>query len=127
SRGICARYASMARPPRAPRPRGATPGLRPCAFPRPALRIHGRWRKKSPRGRRCRRGFDLPSPGATFLLPDWMMMNIDLANRNVVVTGGSKGIGLACARAFAAEGARVAIVSRSRDNLDRALVDLAGA
>jgi NAD(P)-dependent dehydrogenase (short-subunit alcohol dehydrogenase family) len=56
-----------------------------------------------------------------------MMMKIDLANRNVVVTGGSKGIGLACARAFAAEGARVAIVSRSRDNLDRALVDLAGA
>lgn len=54
-------------------------------------------------------------------------MKIDLANRNVVVTGGSKGIGLACASAFAAEGANVAIVSRSRDNLDRALVSLAGA
>jgi NAD(P)-dependent dehydrogenase (short-subunit alcohol dehydrogenase family) len=56
-----------------------------------------------------------------------MMMKIDLANRNVVVTGGSKGIGLACAIAFAAEGANVAIVSRSRDNLDHALVSLAGA
>jgi NAD(P)-dependent dehydrogenase (short-subunit alcohol dehydrogenase family) len=37
------------------------------------------------------------------------------------VTGASKGIGLACAQAFAAEGARVAIVARSRANLDAAL------
>ncbi len=48
-------------------------------------------------------------------------MNIDYTDRSVVVTGGSKGIGLACARAFAAAGARVAIVSRSRANLDAAL------
>jgi NAD(P)-dependent dehydrogenase (short-subunit alcohol dehydrogenase family) len=54
-------------------------------------------------------------------------MKIDLANRNVVVTGGSKGIGLACAAAFVAEGAQVAIVSRSRDNLERALATLPGA
>lgn len=47
-------------------------------------------------------------------------MKIDLAGRNVVVTGGSKGIGLACAAAFIAEGARVTIVSRSRQNLDAA-------
>ncbi len=44
-----------------------------------------------------------------------------MAGRNVLVTGASKGIGLACAHAFADAGARVAIVSRSRDNLDRAL------
>jgi NAD(P)-dependent dehydrogenase (short-subunit alcohol dehydrogenase family) len=48
-------------------------------------------------------------------------MSIDFSGRNVVVTGGSKGIGLACAQAFAAAGARVAIVSRSRANLDAAL------
>jgi len=54
------------------------------------------------------------------------MMKIDLTHRNVLVTGGSKGIGLACAAAFAAEGAHVAIVSRSRDNLDRALEKLPG-
>jgi NAD(P)-dependent dehydrogenase (short-subunit alcohol dehydrogenase family) len=44
--------------------------------------------------------------------------------RAVVVTGASKGIGFACAQAFAEEGARVVIVSRSRDNLDAAIARL---
>jgi NAD(P)-dependent dehydrogenase (short-subunit alcohol dehydrogenase family) len=48
-------------------------------------------------------------------------MDIDFTGRNVVVTGGSKGIGLACAQTFAARGARVAIVSRSRANLEAAI------
>ena len=47
-------------------------------------------------------------------------MELGLKNRTVLITGGSKGIGLACARAFLDEGARVAIVSRDRANLDRA-------
>jgi NAD(P)-dependent dehydrogenase (short-subunit alcohol dehydrogenase family) len=38
----------------------------------------------------------------------------------VLITGGSKGLGLACARAFLAEGARVAIASRSHENLEKA-------
>jgi NAD(P)-dependent dehydrogenase (short-subunit alcohol dehydrogenase family) len=47
-------------------------------------------------------------------------MELGLENKVVFVTGGSKGIGLACAQAFSAEGARIAICSRSRDNIDKA-------
>ena len=39
-------------------------------------------------------------------------MDLQLAGDVVVVTGGARGIGLAIARAFAAEGARVALVDR---------------
>jgi NAD(P)-dependent dehydrogenase (short-subunit alcohol dehydrogenase family) len=51
-------------------------------------------------------------------------MDLALEGKAVLITGGSKGIGLACARAFLDEGARVAIVSRERSNLDAALVAL---
>ena len=51
-------------------------------------------------------------------------MELGLAGKVVLVTGGSKGIGLACAAAFTGEGARLAICSRSRDHLDRALGSL---
>jgi len=44
-------------------------------------------------------------------------MDLALNGRVVLITGGSKGIGFACARAFLAEGARVAIASRSHENL----------
>ena len=44
-------------------------------------------------------------------------MDLRLKLKNVLITGGSKGLGLACAKAFGAEGARVAIVSRSQENL----------
>ncbi|KAA0889940.1 SDR family oxidoreductase [Pusillimonas sp. ANT_WB101] len=54
-------------------------------------------------------------------------MDLELAGKVVVVTGGSKGIGLACAHAFAREGARVAIVSRSTENLHAAQQELAQA
>lgn len=51
-------------------------------------------------------------------------MELGLTDRAVLVTGASKGIGLACANAFASAGARVAIVSRSRANLDAALASM---
>src|SRR3977135_1994711 len=48
-------------------------------------------------------------------------MEISLAGRSAVITGGSKGIGLAVATRFAASGADVAIVARGRDGLDSAI------
>jgi NAD(P)-dependent dehydrogenase (short-subunit alcohol dehydrogenase family) len=54
-------------------------------------------------------------------------MELGLEGKIVLITGGSKGIGLPCASAFAAEGARIAICSRSRDNVERAHAELKGA
>lgn len=53
-------------------------------------------------------------------------MNLGHEGKRVLITGGSKGIGLACALGFAAEGAKIAICSRSQQNLDQALKRLPG-
>ncbi|MBM3527614.1 MAG: SDR family oxidoreductase [Alphaproteobacteria bacterium] len=48
-------------------------------------------------------------------------MEILLNGRSAIVTGGSKGIGLAVATRFAASGADVAVVARGRETLDEAV------
>jgi NAD(P)-dependent dehydrogenase (short-subunit alcohol dehydrogenase family) len=48
-------------------------------------------------------------------------MDISLSGRSAIVTGGSKGIGFAVATRFAASGADVAIIARSKDTLDEAV------
>ena len=45
---------------------------------------------------------------------------ISFAGRVIVITGGSRGLGLVLARQFAAEGARVVLLARDQAELDRA-------
>ncbi|MCX7234560.1 MAG: SDR family oxidoreductase [Burkholderiales bacterium] len=47
-------------------------------------------------------------------------MELNLRDKHILITGGSKGIGLACAHAFLEEGARVSLVSRDMRNLEAA-------
>lgn len=48
-------------------------------------------------------------------------------NKVVLITGGSRGLGLVLARKFAAEGARLAICARNQDELKRAQTELENA
>lgn len=45
-------------------------------------------------------------------------MDLGLKDKNVVVTGGSKGIGYAAAKIFLQEGAKVTICARHKEKLD---------
>lgn len=54
-------------------------------------------------------------------------MNLGLRDKKVLITGGSKGVGFACAQIFLSEGARIALASRSRENLAAACSQLGDA
>jgi len=54
-------------------------------------------------------------------------MDLGLAGSAAVVTGGSKGMGLAIAETLAAEGARVAVMARGQEALDAAVESLLAA
>ena len=54
-------------------------------------------------------------------------MDLGLANKVALVTGGSKGIGRGIAELLAAEGARVALTSRSEENAQLVAAEIFGA
>jgi NAD(P)-dependent dehydrogenase (short-subunit alcohol dehydrogenase family) len=51
-------------------------------------------------------------------------MDLELTGKHAVVTGASRGIGLAVARGLVAEGSDVALIARDRERLDRAAAEL---
>lgn len=54
-------------------------------------------------------------------------MDLGLRNCKVLIVGASKGLGKACAKSLANEGARVFICSRSKEELERAAADVGAA
>lgn len=52
-------------------------------------------------------------------------MDLNLTHKHVMITGGSKGIGLACAKLFLQESAKVTLVARNRQTLEAAQQTLA--
>lgn len=54
-------------------------------------------------------------------------MDLNLKNRNVIITGAGDGIGRALALAFAKEGAKVAVCARSQDRLDSLSAEISGS
>lgn len=53
-------------------------------------------------------------------------MNANLTNQNIVIIGGSSGIGLAVAKLIAAEGAKITIASRTKERLEKAAAEIDG-
>jgi short-subunit dehydrogenase len=51
---------------------------------------------------------------------------VEIDGANVLVTGGSRGIGEAIAREFAAQGARVCVVARSAEAIERIAAEIGG-
>ncbi len=61
---------------------------------------------------------------ATVLLAWRRRRRIDFRGASVVITGGSRGLGLELARLFAAEGARLTLLARDRDELAAARLEI---
>ena len=61
---------------------------------------------------------------AGWTISRWLRSDYSFTNKTVVITGGSRGLGLTIARRIAAEGGRVALLARDEDELARACDEL---
>src|SRR3954451_18847376 len=61
------------------------------------------------------------------LPPEVRLMDLGLGGRGYLLTGASRGLGFATARALVDEGARVLLSARSADAVGQAAADLGGA
>jgi len=76
-----------------------------------------------------KRALAIGAMGAGLVLAAQMWRRRDpyeFAGRSVVITGGSRGLGLVLARQLAEEGARLTLVARDQDELQRAVDDIQG-
>jgi 3-oxoacyl-[acyl-carrier protein] reductase len=70
---------------------------------------------------------DAPSDTGNEALEGWgEAMDLGLEGRSAIITGASRGLGLAIAQAFAGEGARLTICARGAEALEQAAEDLRG-
>src|SRR5213592_3456661 len=69
-------------------------------------------------------------PAGVLLFSGWLLARVirtacySLRDKVVVITGGSRGLGLVLARHVCAQGGKVALIARDRDELARAKADL---
>ena len=74
-----------------------------------------------------KRALTMTAVGAGILMAAqaWRRRNsYDFAGKSVVITGGSRGLGLVMARELAAEGAKLTLVARDEEELQRAVEDI---
>ena len=124
---FAAAYAGGSPFPRTPRP--GAPSRRPCS------RSSCRWLLPTEREFLEQNQFKLTWQEFNWSLNDLASeiafphsaMDLELSNKVAVVTGSSRGLGLASARALVEEGCRVAICARGADALDAAARDLSEA
>jgi NAD(P)-dependent dehydrogenase (short-subunit alcohol dehydrogenase family) len=77
----------------------------------------------------CRAGYAAGAPGGMFgqsrIGRQFMdVLELRLAGKVAIVTGGSEGLGRACVERFAKSGAKVAVCSRRKDVLERAVDEI---